>query len=284
MLPPKIVLDPILESWLREDIGRGDRTTMGLFPNNDAPKGEAVWIAKANGTIAGLPIAKRVFELLDSTIKFEILVEDGDTCERGQKVAEVKGCLATLLTGERVALNLVMRLSGISTLTRQYLGAIAHLPVALVDTRKSTPGLRLFEKYATHIGGAINHRFGLDDSVMIKDNHIAAAGGIKEAVERVRKLIPFTTLIEVETEEISQVKEALEMNVDVIMLDNMSLELMKEAIAIIRSQPNKVKIEASGNITLETIHKVAELGMDFISTSAMVTRSSWLDLSMNISS
>jgi len=282
MLPPHIVLDPILESWLREDIGRGDRTTMGLFPNG-APKGEAVWIAKAVGTVAGLPIAKRVFELLDPTIEFEALVKDGEDCTKGQKIAEVKGCLATLLTGERVALNLVMRLSGISTLTRQYLAAIAHLPVSLVDTRKSTPGLRLFEKYATHVGGAINHRFGLDDSVMIKDNHIAAAGGIKAAVERVRKLIPFTTLIEVETEEIAQVKEALTMDVDVIMLDNMPLELMKEAIALIRNHSHKIKIEASGNITLETIHKVAELGMDFISTSAMVTRSSWLDLSMNIS-
>lgn len=283
MLPPHIVLDPILESWLREDIGRGDRTTMGLFPNNNAPKGEAVWIAKAVGTVAGLPIAKRVFELLDPTIEFTALVPDGEDCTKGQKIVEVKGCLATLLTGERVALNLAMRLSGISTLTRQYLAAIAHLPVSLVDTRKSTPGLRIFEKYATHVGGAINHRFGLDDSVMIKDNHIAAAGGIKEAVERVRKLIPFTTLIEVETEEIDQVKEALTMNVDVIMLDNMPLALMKEAISIIRNHSHKIKIEASGNITLETIHKVAELGMDYISTSAMVTRSSWLDLSMNIS-
>lgn len=283
MLPPKIVLDPILESWLREDIGRGDRTTMGLFPTDDIPKGEAVWIAKAEGTIAGLPIAQRVFQLLDASIEFEAVVKEGEACTKGQKIAELKGCLATLLTGERVALNLVMRLSGISTLTRQYLAAIAHLPVALVDTRKSTPGLRIFEKYATHIGGAINHRFGLDDSVMIKDNHIAAAGGIREAVARVRKLIPFTTLIEVETEEIAQVKEALDVEVDVIMLDNMPLELMKEAIALIRKHTHKVKIEASGNITLETIQKVAELGMDYISTSAMVTRSSWLDLSMNIS-
>ncbi len=283
MLPPKIVLDPILESWLREDIGRGDRTTMGLFPADKIPKGAATWIAKAEGTIAGLPIAKRIFELLDPNIEFQSLIKEGDICTKGEKIAQVKGYLTTLLTGERVALNLVMRLSGISTLTREYLAAIAHLPVALVDTRKSTPGLRLFEKYATHIGGAINHRFGLDDSVMIKDNHIAAAGGIKAAVERIRKFIPFVTLIEVETAEISQVKEALEMNVDVIMLDNMSIELMKEAISLIRNHTNKIKIEASGNITLETIRKVAELGMDYISTSAMVTRSSWLDLSMNIS-
>ncbi len=282
MLPPDIVLDPILESWLREDIGRGDRTTMGLFPNQDAPTGEAVWIAKAKGAIAGLPIAKRIFQLLDPSIKFEALIKDGDKCEQGQKIAVIKGSLATLLTGERVALNLVMRLSGISTLTREYVAAIAHLSATLVDTRKSTPGLRIVEKYATYIGGAINHRFGLDDAVMIKDNHIAAAGGIREAVERVRKVMPFTTLIEVETAEISQVKEALEMNVDVIMLDNMSLDLMKEAIALIRNHSYKIKIEASGNITLKTIHKVAELGMEYISTSAMVTRSSWLDLSMNI--
>ena len=282
MLPPDIVLDPILESWLREDIGRGDRTTMGLFPNDDAPEGEAVWIAKAKGTIAGLPVAKRVFQLLDPLIEFQALVKDGDECKQGQKIMTIKGSLATLLTGERVALNLVMRLSGISTLTREYVAAIAHLPATLVDTRKSTPGLRIFEKYATYVGGAINHRFGLDDAVMIKDNHIAAAGGIREAVERVRKVIPFTTLIEVETAEISQVKEALAMDVDIIMLDNMSLDLMRDAIALIRNHSHKVKIEASGNITLNTIHKVAELGMDYISTSAMVTKSAWLDLSMNI--
>jgi nicotinate-nucleotide pyrophosphorylase (carboxylating) len=282
MLPPQIVTDPILESWLREDIGRGDRTTMGLFPHDDAPAGEAVWIAKATGTIAGLPVAKRVFQLLDPTVEFQALVQDGEVCTAGQKIAEIKGSLATLLTGERVALNLVMRLSGISTLTRKYVAAIAHFPVALVDTRKSTPGLRLFEKYATQIGGAINHRFGLDDAVMIKDNHIAAAGGIKEAVERVRKVMPFTTLIEVETEEIKQVQAALDLDVDVIMLDNMPLELMQQAIALIRRHSHKIKIEASGNITLETIAKVAELRMDYISTSAMVTRSSWLDLSMNI--
>ncbi|AFY75339.1 nicotinate-nucleotide pyrophosphorylase (carboxylating) [Synechococcus sp. PCC 7502] len=282
MLPPNVVLDPILESWLREDIGRGDRTTMGLFPNHDAPEGEAVWIAKADGTIAGLPIAQRVFQLLDHAVEFKALVKDGDRCYAGQKIAEVRGSLATLLTGERVALNLVMRLSGVSTLTQKYVAAIAQFPVTLVDTRKSTPGLRLFEKYATYIGGAINHRFGLDDAVMIKDNHIAAAGGIKEAVNRVRKVIPFTTAIEVETESIDQVQAALEMDVDVIMLDNMPTELMKQAIALIRNHSHEVKIEASGNITLDTIHKVAELGMDYISTSAMVTRSAWLDLSMNI--
>lgn len=282
MLPPDIVLDPILKSWLREDIGRGDRTTMGLFPNQDAPIGEAVWIAKAQGTIAGLPIAKRVFQLLDPLIEFQALIKDGDECQQGQKIVTIKGSLATLLTGERVALNLVMRLSGISTLTREYVAAIAHFPATLVDTRKSTPGLRIFEKYATYLGGAINHRFGLDDAVMIKDNHIAAAGGIRSAVERVRKVMPFTTLIEVETAEISQVKEALEMDVDIIMLDNMALDLMRDAIALIRNHSHKVKIEASGNITLETIHQVAKLGMDYISTSAMVTKSAWLDLSMNI--
>lgn len=282
MLPPDIVLDPILASWLREDIGRGDRTTMGLFPNHDAPLGQAVWIAKANGAIAGLPIAQRVFQLLDQSIQFQALVAEGTACTKGQKIAEINGCLASLLMGERVALNLVMRLSGICTLTQQYLAAIAQYPVFLVDTRKSTPGLRLFEKYATHIGGAVNHRFGLDDSVMIKDNHIAAAGGIRAAVERVRKLIPFTTLIEVETADLSQVKEALDMEVDVIMLDNMPIPTMQGAIALIRHHSPKVKIEASGNITLDTISAVAALGMDYISTSAMVTRSAWLDLSMNI--
>ena len=200
----------------------------------------------------------------------------------GDLVAKINGSLATLLMGERVALNLVMHLSGIASTTAEYAKAIANSPTRLVDTRKTIPGMRLLEKYATFIGGAINHRYGLDDAVMLKDNHIAAAGGITEAVQRVREHIPFTTLIEVETESIVQVKEAMQLNLDVIMLDNMPLSMMREAIALIRQHSPHTKIEASGNITLTTITQVAELGVDYISTSAMVTRSPWLDISMRI--
>ncbi len=284
MLPSPIVIDPILSDWLREDIGRGDRTTDSLFASTPAPHGEAVWVAKATGVVAGLPIAARIFQLLDAAVQFQPLVGEGELVQPHQQIATITGSLASLLTGERVALNLAMRLSGISSLTSQYVSAIADLPTQLVDTRKTTPGLRLFEKYATAIGGAINHRLGLDDAVMIKDNHIAAAGGITSAVKRIRSAMPFTTLIEVETESLEQVKEALSLDVDVIMLDNMKLEMMREAITLIRSYNPRIKIEASGNITLETIKDIAQLGMDFISTSAMVTRSSWLDISMDIAS
>ena len=282
MLPPFIVLDPILQNWLREDIGRGDRSTGGLFPDGNAPIGKAVWIAKADGVVAGLTIAARVFQLLDAEVNFIAIAQDGKSVKSGEIIAEINGSLATLLMGERVALNLVMRLSGIASATFEYVEAIADTKANLVDTRKTIPGMRLLEKYAAFIGGAINHRYGLDDAVMLKDNHIAAAGGITEAVRRVRANIPFTTLIEVETESIIQVKEAVQLNLDVIMLDNMPLEMMREAIALIREHSPNSKIEASGNITLNTIRAIAALGVDYISTSAMVTRSHWLDISMRI--
>jgi nicotinate-nucleotide pyrophosphorylase (carboxylating) len=184
--------------------------------------------------------------------------------------------------GERVALNLAMRLSGIATLTHKYVKTIADLPAQLVDTRKTTPGLRLLEKYASQVGGAINHRIGLDDAVMIKDNHIAAAGGIAEAIARIREKIPYPLTIEVETTTLTEVEAALKHGADIIMLDNMSLDLARQAVQLIRRSNHQIKIEASGNITLETLRSVAETGVDFISTSAPVTRSTWLDLSMNL--
>jgi nicotinate-nucleotide pyrophosphorylase (carboxylating) len=282
MLPPFIVLDPILQDWLREDIGRGDRSTSGLFPDGNAPIGKAVWIAKADGLVAGLPIAARVFQLLDQSVNFVAIVQDGKPVKSGELIAEITGSLATLLMGERVALNIVMRLSGIASTTAAYVKAIANTKSHLVDTRKTIPGMRLLEKYATFTGGAINHRYGLDDAVMLKDNHIAAAAGITNAVQLVRKSIPFTTSIEVETESLTQVKEAVLLNLDVIMLDNMPVEVMREAIALIRQHSPHTKIEASGNITIDTITQIAQLGVDYISTSAMVTRSHWLDISMRI--
>ncbi|HIK28539.1 MAG: carboxylating nicotinate-nucleotide diphosphorylase [Oscillatoriaceae bacterium SKW80] len=281
VLPPWLVLDPLLQSWLLEDMGRGDRTTQSLYIG-EVPIGRAEWQLKESGAIAGLPIASRVFHLLNSKVKFTATVAEGEWCNPGQVIARIEGPIDALLMGERVALNLVMRLSGIATLTRIYIEKISDLPAQLVDTRKTTPGLRLLEKYATRVGGAKNHRLGLDDAVMIKDNHIAAAGSIGNAIARIRAQIPFPLTIEVETETLAQVEEAIAHKADIIMLDNMPLELMRQAVTLIRASDQNIKIEASGNITLETIRAVAQTGVDYISTSAPITRSTWLDLSMKI--
>ncbi|HEY9858621.1 MAG TPA: carboxylating nicotinate-nucleotide diphosphorylase [Candidatus Obscuribacterales bacterium] len=281
VLPPLLVLDQQLQSWLLEDIGRGDRTTQSLlFQTVDLRK--ANWIAKEAGIIAGLPVAARVFQILNAQVSLVTDIEEGEQCEVGRVVAQLHGPMDALLTGERVALNLAMRLSGIATATRQYVEKIADLPTQLVDTRKTTPGLRLLEKYASQAGGAVNHRMGLDDAVMIKDNHIAAAGGIGEAIAQVRARIPYPLTIEVETETLAQVEASLKFGADIIMLDNMPLDLMRQAVSLIRQTNERIKIEASGNITLSTIRAVAETGVDYVSTSAPITRSPWLDLSMKL--
>ncbi|MEO1635214.1 MAG: carboxylating nicotinate-nucleotide diphosphorylase [Cyanobacteria bacterium J06631_9] len=281
MLPSWVVLDDALKQWLQEDIGRGDQTTLGLG-SVVARQGKAYWVAKEDGIAAGLTVAGRVFFLLDDSVAFRVQIEEGARVSYGTVLAEIEGELGSLLTGERVALNLTMRLSGIATATRRFADEIADLPTQLVDTRKTTPGLRVLEKYAAYMGGAKNHRMGLDDGVMIKDNHIAAAGGIGAAVRAVRDRIPYPISVEVETENLDQVKEAIEHNADIIMLDNMSVTTMRKAVEMIRGVNNRIKIEASGNITLETIRGVAETGVDYISTSAPITRSAWLDLSMRI--
>jgi len=291
VLPSWIGLDPLLHAWLLEDIGRGDRTTQSLLTDK-ASFGKAQWIAKQAGVIAGLPVAARVFQLLSnathttdqlaSNFSFTPIIAEGEPCAPGQVIAQLQGSLDVLLMGERVALNLAMRLSGIATLTREYVEKISDSPARLVDTRKTTPGLRLLEKYASQVGGALNHRLGLDDAVMIKDNHIKAAGSIAEAVARIRGKIPYPMSIEVETTTLKEVEAALENRVDIIMLDNMPLDVVCQAVELIRSHHHRVKIEASGNITLETIRAVAQTGVDFISSSAPVTRSAWLDLSMNL--
>lgn len=281
ILPPWIVIDPLLRDWLLEDIGRGDRTTQSLLAI-EVSSVTALWVAKAPGIVAGLPLAARVFQLLDEKVSFEATATEGERCQPGQVIAQIDGRLDALLTGERVALNIAMRLSGIASLTYDYAAQIADLPAQLVDTRKTTPGLRILEKYATKLGGAINHRMGLDDAVMIKDNHIAAAGGIGEAIAQIRNNIPYPLTIEVETETLTQVEEALQHKADIIMLDNMQLELMREAVKTIRDRNSKIRIEASGNITLDNIRAVAETGVDYISTSAPITQAKWLDLSMKI--
>jgi nicotinate-nucleotide pyrophosphorylase (carboxylating) len=282
-VPPWILIDPLLHNWLLEDLGRGDRTTQGLFVNTQVNHGEAKWIVKEAGLVAGLPIAARVFTLLDQKVEFEAIAIEGQKCEVGKVIATIQGPLNSLLMGERVALNLTMRLSGIATLTNKYVKAIADLPTKLVDTRKTTPGLRILEKYATHIGGAINHRMGLDDGVMIKDNHIKAAGSIEKAIKRIKKHIPYPLTIEVETGNLEEVFEAVEHGADIIMLDNMNITEMNKAVELIRSRSKRIKIEASGNVTLENIRQIAETGIDYISSSAPITRSPWLDLSMKIS-
>ncbi|MDJ0692605.1 MAG: carboxylating nicotinate-nucleotide diphosphorylase [Xenococcaceae cyanobacterium MO_188.B32] len=281
VIPSPVVIEPMLRQWLLEDIGRGDRTTRGLGLQPDS-LGKAEWIVKEEGVVAGVAIASWVFKLLDDKITFQHEVKEGTWCRVGEKIATIEGSKEALLTGERVALNLAMSLSGIATETRKYVEKIADLPTQLVDTRKTTPGLRILEKYATQVGGAINHRMGLDDAVMIKDNHIQVAGGIGQAVSLIKSNMPYPLTIEVETTNLAEVEEALHHGADIIMLDNMSLETMTQAVKLIRNQNPRVKIEASGNITLATIRAVAETGVDYISSSAPITRSSWLDLSMRI--
>jgi nicotinate-nucleotide pyrophosphorylase (carboxylating) len=277
--PPPIILDPMLETWLREDIGRGDRATQALLAGGQRHS-QATWIAKETGVIAGLPIAQRVFQLLDPAVRFEALIGDGTIVEKGTTIAEIAGGFDTLLMGERVALNLAMRLSGIATATHKYVEKIADLPTKFADTRKTTPGLRLLEKYASQVGGAANHRMGLDDAAMIKDNHIAAAGGIARAIALVRANIPYPMTIEVETESLEQVQAAIEHGADIIMLDNMPLDRMTQAVQIIRSKNPLIRIEASGNVSLETIRGIAKTGVDYISSSGPITRSTWMDISM----
>lgn len=278
-IPSPLILDKLLHDWLLEDIGRGDRTTDCIF-SVDSPQGTAYWIAKEEGVIAGLPIAKRVFQLLENDIKCHDLASDGEKLTINSKIMKIEGKMKTLLTGERLALNLVMRLSGIATMAKKYVEAIQDYPAKLVDTRKTTPGLRILEKYASQVGGAMNHRMGLDDGIMIKDNHIQASGGIGKAIQLIRKTMPYPLSIEVETSNLEEVTEAVNHQADIIMLDNMAVAEMTKAVTLIRQENPLIKIEASGNVTLANIRNIAQTGVDYISTSATITRSSWLDISM----
>jgi nicotinate-nucleotide pyrophosphorylase (carboxylating) len=282
-LPPWVVLDPLLRQWLQEDIGRGDRTTQALFTMGQAPLGQAKLILKADGIVAGLPFVERIFQLLDPhNTKIEIALAEGSAGSPKDLIATITAPLDVLLMGERVALNILMPLSGIASSTATYVERIADLPTRLVDTRKTTPGLRLLEKYAVQVGGGQNHRFGLDDAVMIKDNHIQAAAGIKQAIALVRQNMPYPLAIEVEAETPEQAIEAVTEGADILMLDNMSVAMMTALIPQLRAQNPRIKLEASGNITLDTLRDVALTGIDYISTSATITRSPWLDISMRI--
>ncbi|MBW7477425.1 carboxylating nicotinate-nucleotide diphosphorylase [Paenibacillus oenotherae] len=269
-----------IRSWLAEDIGTGDVTSWATIPAGTLAK--AVIHVKESGIIAGIPIARLVFHVVDPSLTFRALVSDGQAAAKGTVLAEVEGSAHSLLTGERLALNLLQRLSGIATKTHAYVEALGGLPVRLADTRKTTPGHRLLEKYAVRVGGGSNHRFGLYDAVMIKDNHIKGSGGISSAVAAARAIIPHTMKIEVETESLQQVEEALASGADIIMLDNMTHELMREAVRQIRSHAPHVIIEASGGVRLDTVRDIAECGVDVISVGGLTYSFESLDISLDL--
>ncbi|TVX85169.1 carboxylating nicotinate-nucleotide diphosphorylase [Paenibacillus agilis] len=276
----RLMLRDQISAWLREDIGTGDVTTTFTIPQGHQSKG--IIHAKEDGIIAGLPVAEAVFEVVDPSLQFRALVQEGDRISKGTVLAEVEGNTASILQGERLALNMMQRLSGIATKTSAYVQSIADLEVRLVDTRKTTPGHRALEKYAVRVGGGSNHRYGLYDAVMIKDNHIKGAGGIREAVTRAKEQIPYTMKVEVETESLVQVQEALEAQADIIMLDNMQLEQMREAVQIIRSHSPHILIEASGGVNLDTIRDKALTGVDIISVGALTYSFHALDISLDL--
>ena len=272
-----ILIDKIIEQALLEDIGTGDITTESIIPSNLKAKG--IIKTPEEGVVAGLNIACLVFQKLDSEIIFQEKIKDGTQVVRGKVLAEITGSAQIILKGERVALNFLQRMSGIATITSKFCQQVKDFSVRIVDTRKTTPGLRILEKYAVRMGGGYNHRFGLYDAVLIKDNHIAVAGGIKSAVNSVRKQISHTVKIEVEVESLSQLQEALEMKVDIIMLDNMDLNTMKKAVKMVKG---KVLIEASGGITLEKVREIAQTGVDLISIGSLTHSVKSLDISMEI--
>jgi nicotinate-nucleotide pyrophosphorylase (carboxylating) len=277
-LPPLAFLtEPLVRAALAEDLAWGDLSGGGAVTAERQARAQL--LAKAPGVIAGLAIAAQVFALLDPAFRFEPLVADGVFVEAGVPIARLEGSARTLLAGERVALNFLQRLSGVATKTRAFVEAVAQHPVQIVDTRKTTPGLRLLEKYAVRVGGGRNHRFGLADAVMIKDNHILLAGGIRQAVANARQALPLTARIEVETESLTMVREALDCGADIIMLDNMTLEAMREAVALI---DGKALVEASGNVTLDRVADIAACGVDVISTGAITHSAPALDISLDV--
>lgn len=266
--------------WLEEDIGTGDVTTMTTIPLEQVSKG--IIHVKEDGIVCGLRIAQEVFAIVDASLRFETKVVEGSSVHKGTILAEVEGNTRSILLGERLSLNLMQRLSGIATRTNEFVLALEGLPTRLVDTRKTTPGHRLLEKYAVRVGGGHNHRFGLYDAVMIKDNHIKGSGGIKQAIQAARNHIPHTMKIEVEVENFEQLHEALEAGADIIMLDNMAPVKMKEAVSIIKSQAPHIVVEGSGSVTPQTIKAMAETGVDVISVGRLTYSVTALDISLDL--
>jgi len=270
-----IALDRIIENALLEDLHTGDLTTLAVLPEKRAARGRL--IAKEPFILAGIDVAARVFDFLDPDTVFSPRFTDGASLTKGDVIAEMSGDAACLLQGERVALNLLQRMCGIATLTARYGEAVRGTRARVTDTRKTTPGLRQLEKYAVRVGGGSNHRFGLYDGVLIKENHIAAAGGITVAVERARAFVPHTIRVEVETETLEQAAEALAAGADIIMLDNMDPEMMRRAVEMIGG---KALVEASGGVTLDTIGRIAATGVDIISVGALTHSARAMDISM----
>jgi len=270
-------LEYIIDHAFREDIGEGDITTNNLVPETTSAK--ASMTAKADGVIAGLPIAEMVFKKLDPNFSWNPKFKDGDAIKKGDLIVEMEGTFRAILTGERLALNLMQRMSGIASETSKYVAEVSGTKVQILDTRKTVPGLRSLDKYAVKAGGGTNHRIGLYDLVMIKDNHIKLAGGITPAVKQIRKAVPSSMRVEVETTNLNEVKEAISAGADIIMLDNMSNEMMTEAVSIING---KAVSEASGNMNLSRLKGVAATGVDCISIGALTHSVIALDISQNI--
>ena len=274
-LTEKLIMDRLIKQALEEDIGNEDVTTNAVMPGYK--KGRVKLVCKQDGVICGLNVFERVFKLLDERTSVEVFVKDGDEVKKGQMLALVSGDIRVLLSGERVALNFLQRMSGVATYTRSVAKLLEGSKTRLLDTRKTTPNMRVFEKYAVRVGGGYNHRYNLSDGVLLKDNHIGAAGGVKRAVEMARDYAPFVRKIEVEVESLDMCKEALEAGADIIMLDNMSVEEMKAAVAMIAG---RAVTECSGNVTLENIEKIKQTGVDFVSSGALTHSAPILDLSL----
>ena len=271
----KINADDIILNALKEDITSEDISTNSVMRNYQL--GEVELICKEDGVIAGLEVFKRVFKLLDDNTEVSFNAVDGDKVKNGQKLGVVRGDIRVLLSGERTALNYLQRMSGIATYTRTIADMLEGTNTKLLDTRKTTPGMRSFEKYAVKVGGGYNHRFNLSDGILLKDNHIGAAGGVKEAVAMAKEYAPFVRKIEIEVENLEMLKEALEAGSDIIMLDNMSIEDMKKAVELCAG---KAETECSGNVTKENVAKLTQIGVDYISSGALTHSSPILDLSL----
>ena len=271
----KVNVDKLLMMALEEDITSEDISTNAVMP--EYHKGQVELICKQDGIIAGLGVFQRVFELLDDTVEFELYVKDGDEVKTGKRMAVVTGDIRALLSGERTALNYLQRMSGIATYTNGIAKLLKGSGTTLLDTRKTTPNMRIFEKYAVKVGGGTNHRYNLSDAVMLKDNHIGAAGSIKKAVQMARDYASFVNKIEVEVENLDMVKEAVEAGADIIMLDNMSPEEMKKAVALI---DGRAKTECSGNVTKENIQNIIDVGVDYVSSGALTHSAPIMDISL----
>lgn len=271
----KLQADPLILQALQEDITGEDVTTNAILPEDC--QGEAELLCKQDGIIAGLDVFARAFTLLDDKVWFDFFVKDGDEVHKGQKLAKVVGSIRAILSAERVGLNYLQRMSGIATYTHQVVSLLAGTGITLVDTRKTTPNMRVFEKYAVTVGGGKNHRYNLSDGVLLKDNHISAAGGVAKAIAMAKAYAPFVRKIEVETETLDMVREAVGAGADIIMLDNMSHDMMKEAVALI---DGRAETECSGNVTKENIAALADIGVDYISSGALTHSAPILDLSL----